>query len=115
MQVIRTSNSQYIGECDAEGKTFTVAPQRVSSISDILIHVPLIRAMALFKEINLSGLFAAFQGLSLQAAAQSAFVNRCALGNRIINFFQKDNSFIRKFCPPSSKMHFLNYIIIYFT
>jgi hypothetical protein len=70
--VILTSNSQYIGESDAEGQVFKVAAQKVSSIGDILIKIPLTSAMTIFKGINLSGLFAAFGGQSLQAAAQSA-------------------------------------------
>lgn len=70
--VVLTSNSKYVGESDADGKVFTVAAQKVSSISDILINIPLSSAMALFKGINLTGLFAAFKGQSLQAAAQSA-------------------------------------------
>ncbi|MEO6832812.1 MAG: hypothetical protein ABI169_11440, partial [Chitinophagaceae bacterium] len=70
--VVLTSNSQYIGESDADGKSFKVAAQKVSSIGEIFINIPLTSAMTLFKGINLTGLFAAFQGQSLQAAAQSA-------------------------------------------
>lgn len=70
--VLLTSNSQYVGESDADGKTFTVAPQKLSSIGEILIKIPLTSAMTLFKGINLTSLFAAFQGQPLQAAAQSA-------------------------------------------
>lgn len=70
--VILTSNSKYIGESDAEGQVFKVAAQKVSSIGDILIKIPLTSAMTIFKGINLTGLFAAFQGQSLQTAAQAA-------------------------------------------
>ncbi len=70
--VVLTSNGQYVGESDADGKAFTVAAQKVSSIGEIFINIPLISAMALFKGINLTALFAAFKGQSLQAAAQSA-------------------------------------------
>lgn len=70
--VILTSKSQYVGESDAEGKKFTVAAEKVSSIGEILINIPLTSAMTLFKGINLTGLFAAFKGQSLLAAAQSA-------------------------------------------
>lgn len=70
--VILTSNSQYAGESDADGKAFTVAAQKVSSIGEIFIKIPITSAMTLFKGINLTALFAAFQGQSLQAAAQSA-------------------------------------------
>ncbi len=70
--VILTSNGQYVGESDAEGKSFTIGAQKVSSIGDILIKIPLASTMTLFKGINLTGLFAAFKGQSLVAAAQSA-------------------------------------------
>ncbi len=70
--VILTSNSQYVGESDADAKVFNVAAQKVSSIGEIFINIPLTSAMTLFKGINLTGLFAAFKGTSLQAAAQSA-------------------------------------------
>jgi len=70
--VVLTSNGKYVGESDAEGKVFKVAAQRVSSIGDIAIKIPLTSAMTLFKGINLTGLFAAFQGQSLQTAAQAA-------------------------------------------
>lgn len=70
--VVLTTKGQYVGESDAEGKTFKVAGQKVSSIGDILIKIPLTSAMALFKGINLTGLFAAFKGQSLLTAAQAA-------------------------------------------
>ncbi|MBS1616245.1 MAG: hypothetical protein JST06_09035 [Bacteroidetes bacterium] len=70
--VILTSNGQYIGESDAEGQVFNVAAQKVSSIGEILIKIPLTSAMTIFKGINLSGLFAAFGGQSLQTVAQTA-------------------------------------------
>jgi hypothetical protein len=70
--VVLTSKGQYVGESDAEGKTFKVAPQQVSSIGEIAVKIPLTSAMTLFKDINLTGLFAAFKGQALQAAAQSA-------------------------------------------
>ena len=70
--VILTSNGQYVGESDADAKAFKVAAQKVSSIGDILIKIPLTSALTVFKSINLTALFAAFKGQNLQAAAQSA-------------------------------------------
>lgn len=70
--VMLTSKGQYVGESDADGKAYKVAAQKVSSIGDILIKIPLTSAMTLFKGINLTGLFAAFQGQSLLTAAQAA-------------------------------------------
>ena len=70
--VVLTSTGKYVGESDAEGRVFKVAAQKVSSIGDIEIKIPLTSAMTLFKGINLTGLFAAFQGQSLQTAAQAA-------------------------------------------
>jgi hypothetical protein len=70
--VVLTTKGQYVGESDAEGQTFKVAAQKVSSIGDILIRIPLTSAMALFKGINPNGLFTAFKGQSLLTAAQAA-------------------------------------------
>jgi hypothetical protein len=57
-----TSNSQCIGESDAESQVFKVAAQKVSSIGDILIKIPLTSTMIIFKGVNLTRLFVAFQG-----------------------------------------------------
>lgn len=70
--VVLTSKGQYIGESDAEGRVFNVAAQKVSTIGEILIKIPLTSAMTIFKGINLTGLFAAFNGQSLDKAAQTA-------------------------------------------
>jgi len=70
--VVLTTKGQYVGESDAEGKTSKITGQKVSPIGDILIKIPLTSAMALFKGINLTGLFAAFKGQSLLTAAQAA-------------------------------------------
>ena len=70
--VVLTSNGKYVGESDAEGRTFKLAAQKVSSLGDIAIRIPLTSAMTLFKGINLTGLFTAFKGQSLLTAAQAA-------------------------------------------
>jgi hypothetical protein len=69
---ILTTGGQYVGESDANSKTFTIAPQKVSPIGDILISIPLTSALPLFKGINLTGLFAAFKNTSVKAAATAA-------------------------------------------
>lgn len=96
--VVLTSSGQYVGESDAEGKVFKVAAQKVSSIGDILIRIPLTSAMAIFKGINLSGLFAAFQGQSLQTAAQAALTQIKIPIEAQVSFYA-DTLFVK--LPPS--------------
>jgi len=96
--VVLTSNSQYVGESDADAKTFTVAAQKVSSIGDILIKIPLTSAMTLFKGINLTGLFAAFQGQSLLTAAQAAITQIKVPIEAQISFYA-DSLFVK--LPPA--------------
>jgi hypothetical protein len=96
--VVLTSNSQYVGESDAEGQAFKIAAQKVSSIGDILIKIPLTSALSLFSGINLTGLFAAFQGQSLQKAAQAAITQIKVPIEAQISFYA-DSLFVK--LPPT--------------
>lgn len=70
--VVLTSKGKHIGESDASPKSYAIAAQQVSSIGEILIRIPLTGAMSLLGGIDLKGLFAAFKGQPLTAAAQAA-------------------------------------------